>query len=284
MSDSDIRANIESIMKTVSNIGNIYKYTRLAQEASDLSAITKFEDALGERVLFWEITKTNFDVDNLGMGSDDQHRADRKYRITGYHGVDDLNNSEQTFHTLVEAVVFAFANNQLKIGAPVFNFPNRANKLDDLSTLGIVNETEKKELVVQITTAAVTDKFKVSVDGGVTFPGLEIDITGNVQEITGFFGVNIEFGAITGHVVGDEWAITVLPIDMKPARPEAKLDEAMYAQTILCHRSIMEFLVEESVASASHEFEELNTINVKSFLQEPTPPDDVVDGESTISV
>ena len=56
---------------------------------------------------------------------------------------------------------------------------------------------------MKITTAGTPDKFKVSLDGGVTWTTAETSITGTAQLIGN--GIRITFAATTGHTLNDVW-------------------------------------------------------------------------------
>lgn len=80
--------------------------------------------------------------------------------------------------------------------------------LNDLTLGGIytVADGTTTEYAIQITTAGAQDKFKVSTDGGATYPGAEMDCATTATDIGN--GLTLTFGAITGHTLNDEfeWA------------------------------------------------------------------------------
>lgn len=75
--------------------------------------------------------------------------------------------------------------------------------LDDLTTNETFNAVVDHTYVIKISTAAGTDKFQLSTDGG-DF-GAEVSITGSAQTIAN--GLTITFAATTGHTLGDTWTI-----------------------------------------------------------------------------
>lgn len=77
--------------------------------------------------------------------------------------------------------------------------------LSDLTASGSYNGTESIDVQVKITTASTTDEFQYSMDGGTTWNGAGIDVTGGVQELKE--GVKIAFAAATGHTLNDVWTI-----------------------------------------------------------------------------
>lgn len=77
------------------------------------------------------------------------------------------------------------------------------------------NNAQKRNLsfIVEVTTAAATDKFKWSDDGGNTWKE-NVSVTGSAQTLSD--GVTITFSATTGGVVGDRHVFTVtLPRNIK---------------------------------------------------------------------
>lgn len=80
--------------------------------------------------------------------------------------------------------------------------------LNNCTSGGTFTGSLKKGFTIKITTAAATDKFKYSTDGGATWSA-ETNLTGAAQTLED--GVTITFGAITGHAVGDEWRFGAWP-------------------------------------------------------------------------
>jgi len=81
--------------------------------------------------------------------------------------------------------------------------------LDDMTSGGTFTGDVKTHYYVKITTAAATDKFDWSADGGVTWKATAVAITGAAQELEE--GITITFGATTGHTLDDAWAFTAYP-------------------------------------------------------------------------
>lgn len=110
-----------------------------------------------------------------------------------------------TGHTLLdEWVVSAFRVARSNIGTAPFT----GTVLDDLTPSGTYEGYNYLQVRVIISTAAATDLFQVSFDGGLTY-GAEIAITGAAQHIG--YGILITFAATTGHGAGDYWDIEVTP-------------------------------------------------------------------------
>ncbi len=82
------------------------------------------------------------------------------------------------------------------------------NDLDttSYSTLNLLYPTTYR---IQIDDDATPDTFRWSSDGGVTWNGTDIPITGELQQLE--YGIGIVFNATTGHTLGDYWEIRVVP-------------------------------------------------------------------------
>lgn len=77
--------------------------------------------------------------------------------------------------------------------------------LDDLTSGGTFKKQTDVTVVVKITNADTTDTFQYSMDGGTTWNGTDIDMTGSAQTLEK--GVTVTFAATTGHTLADEWTI-----------------------------------------------------------------------------
>lgn len=88
--------------------------------------------------------------------------------------------------------------------------------LDDLTRSGTYAGGANKDYVIKIVTAAGTDQFQWSDDGGQTFSA-STNITGAAQALSS--GVSITFAATTGHTLNDYWTIEALnnPIALSTA-------------------------------------------------------------------
>lgn len=80
--------------------------------------------------------------------------------------------------------------------------------LNDLTHLGqpTYPDTVTTQFAVKITSTGATDYFQWSVDGGSTWNGTNIAITGSSQSIGGTKDVRIQFGAKTGHTLNSRWS------------------------------------------------------------------------------
>lgn len=75
--------------------------------------------------------------------------------------------------------------------------------LDDLTTSGTYTGTTQKTYIIEIDDADIPDTFRWSDDNGVTWTN-GVAITGAPQLLSN--GISIEFGATTGHTLGDSWS------------------------------------------------------------------------------
>lgn len=89
------------------------------------------------------------------------------------------------------------------IGNPTFT----GGGLNDMSTAGEYTGSITKKYRVVIETSGTPDTFKWSDDGGETFTGTGISITGLAQTLND--GVQINFIHTTGHTINDYWEFDV---------------------------------------------------------------------------
>ncbi len=89
--------------------------------------------------------------------------------------------------------------------------------VNDLTSGGAFTGTVRRKFVVEITTAAGTDKFRWSKTGGRTWDATDVSVTGSAQTLAE--GVTVTFGATTGHNDGDVWTFYA-----DPAGTQAELE------------------------------------------------------------
>jgi len=85
--------------------------------------------------------------------------------------------------------------------------------LNDMSIFASQPETDSDTsipYVIKIRTSAAPDTFQVSIDNGAVFIG-NYPITVGAGLAVGPAGVKIDFGASTGHTIGDYWKFTAIP-------------------------------------------------------------------------
>jgi len=75
--------------------------------------------------------------------------------------------------------------------------------LDDMTAGSSFTGSTSKDFVVEIDAEGTTDTFRWSNDGGDTWEATDVAITGSDQTLEESMTVN--FGAVTGHSLGDEW-------------------------------------------------------------------------------
>ncbi|MDH3975614.1 MAG: phage tail sheath subtilisin-like domain-containing protein [Deltaproteobacteria bacterium] len=80
--------------------------------------------------------------------------------------------------------------------------------LNNMNSGGAFVGSTKKDFIVKISTAAATDRFQYSTDGGINW-SIETDLTLTALPLEE--GVEVTFGAVTGHAVGDEWRFSAWP-------------------------------------------------------------------------
>jgi hypothetical protein len=80
--------------------------------------------------------------------------------------------------------------------------------LSDLSLSGIYTKSDGSatDYAIKITTEDAQDQFKLSTDGGATYPGADINCLTTGNDIGN--GFTLTWGAITGHTLNDEWEWT----------------------------------------------------------------------------
>ena len=87
---------------------------------------------------------------------------------------------------------------QQAVGYEVFD----GSGLDDMTTGGTFIGSGEMEYIVEIDATGTPDTFKWSDDGGATWT-TGVAITGSAQTLSN--GVEVTFGATTGHTIGDRW-------------------------------------------------------------------------------
>ena len=91
--------------------------------------------------------------------------------------------------------------------------------LDDLTVSGTYIGKEGKDFVVEIDAIGTPDTYKWSIDGGSTFVETGISATGSQEllpETNGGTGIRLDWGATTGHTLGDKWEFTTTVSGFSP--------------------------------------------------------------------
>ena len=146
-------------------------------------------------------------------------------------GLNDMDTADSSFEGLSDYVPSYYA----EIATESRTIMPSAS-LDDMTASGTFTGTEKTVYFIKISTAAGTDKFQWSKNGG-TYSA-EIDITGGDQTIEA--GLKIKFAAATGHAVDDYWAISVGADIIKYRRIKATGTEGWRQSTAATYREYIE--------------------------------------------
>lgn len=128
-----------------------------------------------------------------------------------------------------------------KIESPSFN----GTGINDITTAGTYVGGTNRTYVVKIDSVGATDTFKWSNDGGSTYPHTAISMTGSLQDLE--YGIRINFKAITGHTLNDEWTINVL-INTPRYEGEAISAENFISGKGLTSEDINEFIISSTEA------------------------------------
>lgn len=86
--------------------------------------------------------------------------------------------------------------------------PVGSSALNDATSSGTYSGIEKTKFIIEIDTTGTPDKFKWQKENGALTTG--VSITGSAQTLSD--GVQINFGATTGHTLEDRWEIECLTI------------------------------------------------------------------------
>jgi len=126
-----------------------------------------------------------------------------------------INFTKTTGHTLNDVWEFYTPMPQ-NVEVP---FRTTGSGLSDL-TLTIqsaqsVVATHRDIFTIKIITAASTDTYQYSTDGGVTYNGVDINCATSATEL-GSTNVMVAFGDTTGHVAGNIWSFHVFPATSFP--------------------------------------------------------------------
>ena len=86
--------------------------------------------------------------------------------------------------------------------------PDEASALNDLTSSGTYSGSIKTKFIIQIDSTGTPDTFKWQKENGALTSG--VSITGSGQTLSD--GVQITFGATTGHAINDKWEVECLTI------------------------------------------------------------------------
>jgi hypothetical protein len=122
MSVLSIRAQLKTLLQTVSGIGQVYDYKRYSADwGSYKQLFTK-----NSRVNEWEIQRTGFTVEPRGSQAAAGKVKDltHTFILRGFYGFQDEPSSEKDFDTLVDAISDLFITHQdIDQTAEIINIP-----------------------------------------------------------------------------------------------------------------------------------------------------------------
>lgn len=102
---SNIRAEIKTILGSVSGIGKVHDFERWTIDWKKFLEFFKTED---NKINGWTITRSTSREENQAMGT---NIRTHQIVITGYYGLKDSIESEKTFQDLIESVCDALRSN-----------------------------------------------------------------------------------------------------------------------------------------------------------------------------
>jgi len=102
MSEVLIRAQIKSILSGVTGVSNVHDYQRWADRWD--AFLSYFKDS-NDTINGWTITREKTPALCASVTHDERRHA---FRIRGYYGLRDADETEITFQALIEAVCAAF--------------------------------------------------------------------------------------------------------------------------------------------------------------------------------
>ncbi len=108
MSDASLRAQIKTLMEEVPGAGVIHDYERWTADQS--AFLTMFRDEATKKIMGWEITRDAVPrVERLGA----KYKITHSYRIKGYYGLKDADESEKSFGPIIDAIILKFITTQI---------------------------------------------------------------------------------------------------------------------------------------------------------------------------
>jgi hypothetical protein len=185
----DKRKNYDKLLKRMT----VLNEDRIPNEEVQLDTDTV--NGAGTLTLSWSGNAENKRITTSGVGSATITTVTPTSIIITYTGATAL-------------VITAYGTKwQGKIGDLQFIGGTAQTDLNDGRFTGKYTGGVNANYAVKITTAGTPDKFKVSTNGGVSFPGAEISISGNEQLVAN--GINVTFNATTGHTLNSQWRTSI---------------------------------------------------------------------------
>jgi len=113
MPESSIRAQIYSILSSVTDVGKVYDYERWAADWTTF--VNLFKSTIGgvDQIRGWEIGRRSVKEQRitLGIASSGNEKV-HGFLIRGYMRVNDAEASEKIFNALIEEIATAFRSNK----------------------------------------------------------------------------------------------------------------------------------------------------------------------------
>lgn len=135
MSLSLIRAEYKTILESVTGIGKVHDYSRLATDWKVF--LDLFKDPSSETILGWEISREASPEERLHLsGASPGSVSDRKHimLIRGYSSLQDATGTQKTFDNLIEAICDKFR--------PLITLNDVALKVETPMIVSVVTERE----------------------------------------------------------------------------------------------------------------------------------------------
>lgn len=102
MSQATLRSRLNTIIENVTNVGVVHDYERLTNDWSDFLDLFKTNIYGSDQIRGWMIAYRGFIDDRYKFG-DDVLRT-HVFNIFGMLGIEDENETEKTFSSLVESI------------------------------------------------------------------------------------------------------------------------------------------------------------------------------------
>lgn len=99
MSDMAIRTKIKEIIERVPDRGPVHLYGRWSADWPKFLA--QFQDQASKRILGWEITRRSAPGQYLNTV---EEQVDAQYKIRGYMGLQDADQTELLFNTMIDLI------------------------------------------------------------------------------------------------------------------------------------------------------------------------------------
>jgi len=153
-----------------------------------------------------------------------------------------------TFKRTVAAAVSSFFKHQRFVEF-------HGTGLNDTTFAGTITASRFYMVLFKISTAAATDKFQYSLDGGGSWSA-EVSMTGSPQTIVD--GLTVDFAATTGHTLADQWTVELFAVPSArmttPAQTGSGLSDVAVAGTYT-GGSYLDVRVKISTAAATDKFQ-----------------------------